>query len=710
LQNTQIGSVTNTDGFFTIAKVPIGSYNMLITYIGYDTLIVPVIVNENEIHTGKYYITPSLSQLKEVEITAEREEMKTEVRIAVTKITPKQIKKIPTIGGEPDIAQYLQILPGVVFTGDQGGQLYIRGGSPIQNKILLDGMTIYSPFHSIGLFSVFDSEIIRNTDVYTGGFNAEYGGRISSIMDIQTIDGNKKKLSGKISSNTFSSKLFLEGPLAKNEKSSFIFSGKTSYLDKSFENLYKSLYTEERLPYGLPYTYTDLYGKISMYGTRSKFNLFGFNFQDEVNYQMTSLGWNSNGIGGQFVLIPSNLVMTIEGNFAYSKYSVRFNEKNEDGNELEKYSNITGYGVGFDFTYFYKNSELKYGLDVNALETNYSIPGALSNDPKKEDQSTSEFSGYINYKYKTNRFILEPGFRLQRYGTYATSAEPRIGLKYIVNERLRLKVASGSYSQNILSTTSDKDIINLFAGIITAPEEDITPDQRLQKSNHLVAGIEYDVSLNIDFQIEGYVKDFTQLTNLNRNQVLPNDPIWITEKGTARGIDVLLKYNHNSLYFWGVYSLGFITRNDGYIEYSPHFDRRHNINLVSSYKFGNKKSWKLDLRWNLGSGLPFTQTLAFFEDLSSLFGQDGINTDYTSGNGTLGLELAELNRARLPYYHRLDFSITKNIEITKKSYVEITTSVTNVYNRDNIFYINRIEQKPIYQLPVLPSLGVTFKF
>ena len=178
-------------------------------------------------------ISESSVKLNEVRISAERSEMKTEVKAAAIKITKQDMEMIPSIGGEPDLAQYMQVIPGVVFTGDQGGQLYIRGGSPIQNKVLLDGMTIYSPFHSIGLFSVFDTDIIRNTDVYTGGFSAEYGGRISSIMDIKTIDGNKKEFGGKVSANTFGSKLFIEGPLLGNEKSSFIFSGKTSYLDKS---------------------------------------------------------------------------------------------------------------------------------------------------------------------------------------------------------------------------------------------------------------------------------------------------------------------------------------------------------------------------------------------------------------------------------------------------------------------------------------------
>ena len=196
----------------------------------------------------------------------------------------------------------MQVIPGGVFTGDQGGQLYIRGGSPIQNKVLLDGMIFYSPFHSIGLFSLFDTDIIRNADVYTGGFSAKYGGRISSIMDIKTIDGNKKEIGGKLSANTFGSKLFVEGPLSNTRKSSFIFSGKTSYLDKSSELFYKYpiLYFDEK---GLPYSYTDLYGKMSMYGNNgSKFNVFGFNFVDKKYFASAA---ETNG--------PDNSLFAIEG-------------------------------------------------------------------------------------------------------------------------------------------------------------------------------------------------------------------------------------------------------------------------------------------------------------------------------------------------------------------------------------------------------------
>ncbi len=130
--------------------------------------------------------------LGEVEVSAEGQENKKQVKMSMIKATKKEIQAVPSIGGEADIATYFQTVPGVVSTGDQGGQMYVRGGSPVQNKVLLDGMIIYNPFHSIGFFSVFDTEVIRNADIYTGGFSAKYGGRISSVMDITTKEGNKQ--------------------------------------------------------------------------------------------------------------------------------------------------------------------------------------------------------------------------------------------------------------------------------------------------------------------------------------------------------------------------------------------------------------------------------------------------------------------------------------------------------------------------------------
>ena len=708
LKGTNIGAATDINGMYNIAKVNTGVYTLVATYIGYDTTEVNITLKSGQILSKNLEIGESSVKLNEVKISAERAEMKTEVKAAAIKITKQDMEMIPTIGGEPDIAQYMQVIPGVVFTGDQGGQLYIRGGSPIQNKVLMDGMIIYSPFHSIGLFSVFDTDIIKNTDVYTGGFSAEYGGRVSSIMDIKTIDGNKKELGGKISANTFGSKLFIEGPLSSKGNTSFIFSGKTSYLDKSSELFYKypTLYFDEK---GLPYSYTDLYTKVSTKGKNgSKLNLFGFNFADKVNYEgISELNWNSKGIGSEFILIPAGSPVLIEGNFAWSSYNTLLKEFESNGTTRERSSEINGYNMGMNFTYFQPKGKVKYGFDVHGFQTDYSTYNSV-NSKVGIPVNTSDFSAYLNYQYNSIRWIVEPGFRLQYYGNIGASLEPRLGIKYIVSEKMRFKLSAGLYSQNLQSTISDRDIVNLFTGIIST-DVDLDGDysQKLQKAQHLITGIEYDISNKIDFQLEGYIKDFYQLININRNMTSNDNSQFIVERGIAKGADALLKYKGKKLYIWAVYSLGLITRNDGEREYSPHFDRRHNVNFVTSYKFGKNESWKADIRWNLGSGFPFTQTQGFYENLTF---SDGINTEYTTANGDLGIEYADLNRGRLTYYHRLDASVSKNIKVNKKVNIDMTASVTNAYNRENIFYFNRVKYERVNQLPIMPSFGASIKF
>lgn len=275
--------------------------------------------------------------------------------------------------GEPDIAQYLQVLPGVVFTGDQGGQLYIRGGLPVQNKVLLDGLIVYNPFHSIGLFSVFDSEIMKSADVYSAGFGAEYGGRTSSIMDISTRDGNKKRASGKISASTFGAKAMLEGPFVKlkengNTSASYIISAKHSYLPQTSKLLYS--YAN---PDGLPFKYTDLYAKASINSTGgSKFSLFGFNFNDKVDYSnIASFAWTNTGAGINFLLVPQSTNLLVEGLFAYSSYKVNFTNPSLETDS--KSSNISGVNTGFNFVKFIGKQEMRFGFEGVITNTDYSV-------------------------------------------------------------------------------------------------------------------------------------------------------------------------------------------------------------------------------------------------------------------------------------------------------------------------------------------------
>lgn len=722
LKGTTYGSQTNIDGFFSISKVVPGEYTLLVTAIGFDSLIVPITIKAGDIISKKLFLKTSAIQIREVEVSAESEEKKTDVRISVNKITPKEIRQIPTIGGEPDLAQYLQVLPGVVFSGDQGGQLYIRGGTPIQNKVLLDGMIIYNPFHSIGFYSVFDADMIRGADIYTGGFNAEYGDRISSVMDITSRDGNKKRLAGKVAANTFTSKLLLEGPIKKEtdggeSSASFLITGKTSYLDQSAKSIYSYLDST-----GLPYSFEDFYGKVSLNSSSgSKVNFFGFRFTDNVDYgEIADLGWTSGGMGSNFVLVPSGSSVLIDGNFAYSNYKISLTEP--DGRD--RFSEIRGFNTGLNFNYFLGKDELIYGIEILGFKTDYKFTNVYGASTG-QTENTTELAGFLKYKRVAGNLVLEPGFRANYYSSLAEfSAEPRIGLKYNISNKLRFKAAGGFYSQNLLAATSDRDVVNLFYGFLSGSDE--LPDEfdgkavdsRLQKAHHAVAGFEIDLPYNLSLNIEAYYKNFTQLENINRDKIYNDDPQhsdkpdylkkdFIIENGKAQGVDLVLKYDKRRLYLWMVYSLATVKRFDGVREYEPSFDRRHNVNLVASYKFGKKDSWQSNVRWNMGSPFPFTQTAGFIEQLGF---PNGIGSELQNQNGTLGTIYGPINQGRLSYFHRLDLSIQKTIRFNKNTALELTGSVTNAYDRENIFYVNRITGSKVYQLPILPSFGASLTF
>lgn len=722
LFKTSYGAASDVNGYFAITKIPPGDYNLMVTYLGYDTLRMQVSLKPGQVLSKNLYLEKSSVTLGAVSVSAERQAARTETQTSIVKVTPMEIKQIPTVGGQADIAQYLQVLPGVIFTGDQGGQLYIRGGSPIQNKVLLDGMVIYNPFHSIGLFSVFETDIIRNADIYTGGFNANHGGRISSVMDITTRDGNKKRMSGKIGASTFGANLLIEGPIKKQSEngggsSSFVFSAKNSYLEQSSQILYD--YVNED---GLPFNFLDMYGKVSIHGSNgSKVNLFGFNFTDRVNYEdISDYNWDAFGGGANFVVIPGNSPVLMEGVLAYSSYKMELNEEDQS----PRTSSINGFNAGLNFTYFMGKDELKYGLELNGFKTDFQFFNETGSRIEQQ-QNTTEISLYGKYKLTAGKFLIEPGLRLQWYASLSEiSLEPRFAMKYNATDQTRIKLAAGLYSQNLISARSDRDVVNLFYGFLSGPEN--LPDEfdgeevtsKLQKSQHIVLGVEQDITRELIVNLEGYYKYFPQLTNLNRYKIYNEEDApagtpdiekkdFLIEKGKAYGIDFSLKYNHNGFYLWGAYSFAFVERFDGEVWYYPHYDRRHNLNMLGSYTFGDLNQWEVSMRWNFGTGFPFTQTQGYYE---KLYFPGGLNSDYITENGLVGIQYAELNKGRLPTYHRLDFNIMRIFYLSENTTLQADFSVTNVYDRANVFYVNRISGDIVRQLPIMPSLGLTLAF
>ena len=732
LDGTTHGCATDINGFFLINKVKEGTYTLKVKYVGYEEYSEQITLQKNRIVTKTIHLKPAAQMLRAVEITdSKKEERQMQTQVSVQKITSSQIQQMPSIGGTADLAQYMQVLPGVSSTGDQGGQLYIRGGSMIQNLCLLDGMVVYNPFHSIGLYSIFETDVILNANIYTGGFGAEYGGRMSSVMDISTRDGNKRHHSGKIGINTFGASLILEGPLKRESSTSkttisYLVTAKNSYLSKTSDVLYS--YVDG----SLPFDFLDLYGKLSFNsGSGSKINFFGFRFDDKVTqYQaIADYHWQNFGAGTNFMLVTGASAI-LDGSVAYSKYNITL----DDGSADPKYSEIGGFNANMQFTNFFGANKLKYGLSIEGYSTDYKYVNSYGKRISQHEPSTN-LSVFVTYNIHAGKWIIDPGVRLMYYATLGSpNIEPRLAAKYNISSDLRLKLAGGFYSQIFLDARSDNDIVNLFNGFLTGSADLNVPSSFrgddisscVQKAKHAVIGVEYDLTDHITLNAEFYYKGFDQILNANRNKIyddgntsdysLPSSPYYkpeylrkdyIIEQGIATGFDLSARVDLERLYLWATYSLGYVERTDEIRTYNPHYDRRHTVNLLTTYALGEQREWELSARWTFGSGFPFTQTQGVFEQL---FFTGSIVSDYTRENGGYAMHYADLYKGRLPSYHRLDLGIKRKFSLGARSILELSLSATNVYSRQNIFYFNRATYERVNQLPILVCFGATMTF
>jgi hypothetical protein len=727
------GAYANEQGIYALSKLTAGRYEIWCYFFGYDTLRQEVEVVAGETRNLGFVLQERSIYTDEVEILSERtgEIKKSVVNVGVTGVTPKEISLIPTVGA-PDLAQYLQVLPGVVFTGDQGGQLYIRGGTPIMNMVLLDDMILYSPFHSIGLFSVVDPDYLRNVDVYSAAFPGQYGGRISSVIDIKSRSGSLSQFRGKLNVNPFTAGALLEGPIVKGKEGggmSFLLSARNNYIDRTATTFYPYINEGE----GLPYNFLDLYGKLSLSDGINSANLFGFRHTDNVNFEFpANIGWNSAGGGGNFQLLPSGSGAIISGSFAYSDY---FSTLKSGSENFPRRSSIQGFNGNLRVGYLLRQAdELNFGMSLLGFTTDYVFTNS-SGLQTRQEASNTEAAIHFRYKYVLNsgdfqRAVLEPSLHMHYYNNQAAvRLEPRLRAK-LNFPGLSFSAGLGSYSQNLLPAVSDRDVVNLFQGFLSAPEDLAyqIKTNTLQTAWHALAGVEAELIPNLSSAVEVWNKTFTQVTTINREKLFPGDPDFVTETGRAYGLDLILKYRTRSVYLYANYGWAQNTRTDRIQTdnprtYPPVWDRRHTANFVFAYQRGrvnedlgpgrrsrfSDSKWEFSLRWSLGSGFPFTQTQGYFEKLD--FQEDGAQTPIAFQNGELALILAdELNGGRLPYYHRLDLSATRRWLILGSILAELNLAVINAYDRDNIFYFDRIRYAPVYQFPVLPSAGLTLRF
>ncbi len=725
LLETSRGAATDEHGYFFIVDIPPGSYTIMAERIGYAEQYIRVTLREGESLSLGFALVQTQYSLEEVAVSASRTKARTQIKVSEIEVLPSDIARMPTVGSMPDIAQHLQTLPGVVSSGDAGGRIYVRGGSPVQNRVFLDGAVIYSPFHTSGLHSVFDLDAVRKTEVYTGGFGAEYGSSLSSIIDVTTRYGNINAYSGSADISTIGSKLLLEGPVFRpkpdgKSNASFLAYYKTSYFDRAAQTYYSYVDRD------LPFSFQDLYGKFSLFsGEVFKANLYGFSFHDHSGggEALFDYRWKNQGFGSNFFISPPQSSLLMQLFFAVSSFRMEL----EETNYVPRESGVNSVNLGLRISKYLGNHYFKYGLELLTLSTDYFYYSTDYNRTEQEN-NTSEVAGYFTFFGNFNRLLFRPGLRSTLYSALnKLTLEPRLSMKYLVSERFRLKMAGGYYTQNLISAISDRDIVNYFHGYLSAPVNVVTTSRYtspyiLQQALHLVLGAEVEAGERVFINVEGYLKDYPTIINYNRDKLLneydhPDKPQIITrdfilESGTAWGMEATLDYRAERLSLALVYSFAKTERtyeaaSGEKVTYPPHFDRRHNINILGSFLFGREQSWEVGARWNLGSGFPFTPSKGYFESNTIDDLQIG---NLMEQNGTLDIFYGTYNAGRLPAYHRLDLSLKKRFMTTGRVGIEAELNVVNVYNRENIYYIDRATNETVYQLPVLPGLrlGITF--
>lgn len=718
LKGTGMGISTDENGFFSFKNVRPGRYMLEARSLAYFQMQELVEAKAGEATQIVFRLTRQVVNIEQATVTARQEMYKERNVSSVHRLTSATIDRIPSFMAKPDLAEYLQVIPGVITTGDKGGQLYFRGGTPVQNLTLLDGMTIINPFHSIGFVSVFDTDILQTVDVYTSGFGASYGGRVSSVMDIKTRAGNRNNYSGKVSVSTFGYGVLFEGPLRKladkdPSSSSLLISQKRSFIDASQPIL---------APYldsiGIPFSYNDLFAKYTIRNDEGdQFDLSAFHFRDRANYSgVMQSSWQNTGVRAKYTYSPRLSSSLWESQMAISEYNGLLQEEDFTPRET-RYGSVDIHLVNSHFSEVF---DWKAGFGFTSYATSHEFLG-LDSLMKRDRLYTMDADLFLDTKIKLERWLIEPGLHFRLYTNYFNFLlEPRLRARYLLNEFFTLNFSGGLYSQELISTMSDEDVIKTFQGFRIGVSNVQNyffgewESNRIQRAWHLSSGIQWIPNAYFRMTTELYVKDFFRLLNYNRNKIYPDrNPFtqkeqyyrkdYLFEQGWAYGLDLLMDYNKDPFSFWMAYSFGFVSREDEQIRYNPHFDRRHNLNVLGGLQFGKDKKYDLKIRWNIGSGFPFTQTNGIFENLT-LMGQS-LRQDVMA-NGSVGVWYGELNGGRLPWYHRLDISVHREWKFKNGRGLKVSAGVINAYNRANVFYFDRTEYERVNQYPIMPGFGM----
>lgn len=755
---TNIGTSTNADGYFTLLKVPTDTTTLIVHYMGYneeEVFLTPKSPKKNLM----VELYPSTHTLKTVTVAGMKEEVvlvnKTDIN--TIKISPKRLEQLPNVG-ERDIMRSFQLMPGVSASNESSSGLYVRGGTPDQNLVLYDGFTVYHVDHLYGFFSAFNSNALKDVQLYKGGFESKFGGRLSSVTEITGKDGNQKKFNIGADLSLLSLNAYVEIPIGS--KFSSVIAYRRSYKGPIYNAIFKKFNKTKSTtsaPMGggpggkqtqdtkvTSYFY-DLNGKFSYRPTdRDIISLSVFNGTDKLDNSSSSNASSFGASNSDFSMSSTDL--TKYGNIGSSlKWSKKWNDKLY-GNTLVSYSNyysdrnrsqertmtnssgeetttsngvfenndLKDYSIKSDYQWdIFNFSQLQFGGFGSYFDINYSYAQNDTSVVLERTNRAKLTGGYVQSKTKlfNDKVQFLPGIRTSYFETTKkTYYEPRASISYNLTKRITLKGATGKYYQFANKVTRE-DIMSGSKEFWLLSDGNSVP---VSSSVHYIAGLSYETN-NYLFSSEVYYKKINNLTEYSLRfnpspMGVSYDENFFNGYGFSRGIEFLAQKKSGDFNGWVSYTLGqasnrFDIYSDSY--YPANQDATHEFKIVALYKY---KRWDFSATWIFATGRPYTAPSGAY----SVTLLDGSTQDFFTVTSKNGL--------RLPDYHRGDISVNYKLlagkvgERKRREIGYIGFSIFNLYNRTNVWYKQytiedgEILETNVNYLGITPNLTLSLKF
>ena len=762
------GSATNQDGYYVISDLFPGDYNVNASIIGYKMISNNVTLVSNDDIRLDFRLEISALEGQEVNVSAERIKFQQSIESSQISLDLREINTVPGFI-EADVFRTLQMLPGVQSGGDFSSALYVRGSTPDQNLIMLDGITIYNPYHLGGIFSTFNTDAIKEADFHAGGFPARYGGRMGAILNVINREGNTEKITGSGNISLVTGKALIEGPLPKwnGMKGSWLLSGRRTYFDQ-FINLVTG--TKGQFPYYFydyqfktnldlnenhRLTYTRFYGDdiLSFSASDQSTNDIGGSSKNTYGVDWP-WGNHTNGLTWRWIVSPKIVAKTF---LASSRYRYDFDFYFDTKETYIDNDSTFQNSLAFDVVYkdIIKDQTLETEIiwkanDKHTITSGFQVKNinfelvnkfiitipdtTFTEKPLDMRNKTREMAAFIQDKWSvTNNLKLQGGLRLAHYNLHDTLyVEPRIGMKYNFSSDMSFKINWGRYHQ-FLITANDPDenfrLIDLWLGL---PE-----DKPASVSDHTILGLEYFSPDDILYRIETYYKDFDNLLSLKQEDVYSENEddiqtttmneFWDTD-AYAYGLELLVKKSSGKFKGWIGYTYAKTfnyTPPNGW--YAPNHDRTHTLNIVSSIELPKWVSDNLEMNASLtaSSGNPYTPIKGRSYDWEQ--GLDGsrnenkaVNLEWKLSNKYL---VGEKNSDRYPPYFRFDLGLTrKNRRLFKWKYDSYFQIINLTNHKNALSYTYRtstdqsvgnrgvVERAAINTFPFMIFTGVQFEF